>query len=887
MSKRQHSVFFVKYATILLTGSAAAWAFSTADVQAEPQGGKVIAGNASIIKESAVKTGIIQSTNKAIINWQSFGIKANEQVQFYQPSTGAIALNRVVGQDPSKILGRLNANGNVWLINRNGILFGKDARIDVNGLVATTNDIRNKDFLAGRYNFTIPGNPNAAVVNAGNITIGNQGLGAFVAPSVKNSGIITAKLGKVGLAAANGFTLDMYGDGLISLAVSDEVAKTAYDTKGNKLGSFVKNEGKINADGGLVLLTAKAARGVVNDVVNNTGVIEARSVSQRGGVIILGGGRNGTVRVSGRINASGKKHGQKGGKVHITGEKLALINGAKVDVSGSAGGGTLLLGGDYQGKGTVQTATYTYVEKGVSINADAINDGDGGKVIVWADEAARVYGTISAKGGKNSGNGGFVETSGLSYLDTSGDVDVSAVSGNGGTWLLDPASIIINNFGTSISSGGFFDPGNSQTTISAGSISTVLNRGSNVRIQTGPVGGTGFATITLNADILKTAGGTATLRLLAYDGIVLNARILSTSGKLNLIADADFDRKGAGDLIGNSASGYVIDTNGGDATFSGQRLFTGGKGIRTRGGDIQLDHKNFPQASFDNRFVIGSTTTPQGVYNLDAGSGIVTIISEQASGRDTVVLFDNAIRARSVIIRTSSLTIDNSSRRNGNPEIIYSQQLKVGPRGDLESRRISSTRTPTVEEDRVSVQIARVSATTSNVPANSTANTTPFINFANARQIRYGNYGGAKWTAGKFFNKPPEKNGKPLSRDAAMNLPGREAPVNELDYLFYLHDYAYSKAGEQSGSLFKEEARKNSADLKLVEDMINLYATDNTLTKKDKFFIVKAVAFFDSKIKTYNPYVTPVVAATLKNFGFYLQSPLIGVTRTIQTLLPR
>ncbi len=290
---------------------------------AGPQGGTVVAGSATIRQESPTKVGITQTSDRAAINWQSFNIGANEQVQFYQPSSSSVALNRVVGPDPSTILGRLTANGQVYLVNPNGILFGKGSQVDVAGLLATTHDIKNSDFMAGRNLFTIPGNPRASVINEGSIRIADTGIAALVAPSVANRGIIAARLSKVALASANGFTLDLYGDQLLSFLVNDEVAKTAYDVQGNQLTSFVENSGRIEAQGGHVLLTAKAAEGVVHSVINQSGVIEATTVGQDKGEIILQGGSHGEVKVSGTLDASAPNGGD-GGFIETSGAKVSI-----------------------------------------------------------------------------------------------------------------------------------------------------------------------------------------------------------------------------------------------------------------------------------------------------------------------------------------------------------------------------------------------------------------------------------------------------------------------------------------------------------------------------------------------------------------------------------
>lgn len=284
---------------------------------ANPVDGKVIAGNVTIQQESATKLGITQTSNKAIVDWKSFSIGANEHTQFYQPSASSVILNRVVGEDPSKILGRLTANGQVFLVNPNGIYFGKNAQIDVAGLVASTHNIRNEDFLAGNYNFSIPGKPGASVINEGTIRIADTGIAAFVAPSVANRGVIVARLGKVMLAAANGFTLDFTGDQLLTFLVSDEVAKTAFDIDGNQLTSFVESSGKIEAQGGYVLMTAKAAENAVHGVISHSGIIEATTVGQSKGEIILHAGK-GDLNVSGTLDASAPNGGN-GGFIETSG----------------------------------------------------------------------------------------------------------------------------------------------------------------------------------------------------------------------------------------------------------------------------------------------------------------------------------------------------------------------------------------------------------------------------------------------------------------------------------------------------------------------------------------------------------------------------------------
>ncbi len=259
---------------------------------AGPEGATVVGGSATIQGAGTSSVTINQTSSRAIINWNTFNIGVGETTTFNQPSSSSVVLNRVTGGlGPSEILGTLNANGIVFVINRDGILFGKGAVVNTAGFVATTHDIKNQDFMAGRYNFNIPGRPDASIVNQGTITAASGGFAALVAPGVRNSGTITATLGTVALGAANGFTLDLYGDRLITLAVNDQIAASVKDVAtGKPLKSLITNDGKIKANGGRVELTAAAARTVVDSVINTSGVIKANSIGTRNGMIVLSAG---------------------------------------------------------------------------------------------------------------------------------------------------------------------------------------------------------------------------------------------------------------------------------------------------------------------------------------------------------------------------------------------------------------------------------------------------------------------------------------------------------------------------------------------------------------------------------------------------------------------
>src|ERR1700722_19016548 len=439
---------------------------------ANPKGGQVVAGQASINygHEKSKTVTVTEWSQNAIINWNTFNIGFGETTRFIQPNSNAIVLNRVTGNmGPSQIYGTITANGRIFLVNPDGILFGLGSRVDAAGFLASTNDIRNHDFMRGHYNFNIPGRLDASIVNLGRITANNGGFAALVAPGVRNAGVITANLGHVALASGNGFTLDFYGDKLITLQVGEGVANQVIDVAtGQPLNALVENQGKLRADGGTVALTAAAARTVVDSVINNTGVIEANSVGTRNGMIVLGAATatkkpvdapTQNVVVAGTISAKGTKAGQKGGTIVITGESIALT-GAKINASGTAGGGTVLIGGDTGGghvnpaAANIPQAQLQHWPVGIgsmgsgaavsSINASATRNGDGGKVVVWSNGLTSVAGLIAASGGPLGGNGGFVETSGQSVNFGGHPVHTAAPNGHAGLWLVDPMNLVVD-----------------------------------------------------------------------------------------------------------------------------------------------------------------------------------------------------------------------------------------------------------------------------------------------------------------------------------------------------------------------------------------------------------------------------------------------------------
>src|SRR5215470_5757677 len=361
-------------------------------------GFQVQAGSATLSTPSSTKSVITQTTNKAILTWSAFGIPAGSTVQFIQPGASSIALNRVTGGNVSTIMGHLIANGQVWIVNPAGVFFGPGAQVDVAGLMATTSDIQNGDFLSGNYQFGIgSSNPNAGIVNQGTIRVSSGGSVVLSGAAVTNQGLIEAQLGSVVLAGAKTFTVDFQGDKLLSFQVTGAV-----DQRPANADALVSNSGTVTASGGTVLLTARAAKNVIDNVINSTGIVEATSAKAVNGEIILDGGDTGLVTVSGALDASGKSAGETGGTVKVLGNQVNLAAGANIDVSGDAGGGTALIGGNFHGAGPEANASVTVISANAAINADAISIGNGGNVAVWSEQYTDSFGTITARGGSLS-----------------------------------------------------------------------------------------------------------------------------------------------------------------------------------------------------------------------------------------------------------------------------------------------------------------------------------------------------------------------------------------------------------------------------------------------------------------------------------------------------
>lgn len=647
------------------------------DNNALPSNGQITAGSGRIDQSGNVLD-VTQNSQKLIATWDTFNIGRDATVNFHQPGASSVALNRVLSSDASQIFGQLNANGQVYLINPSGVLFGSSAAVNVGGLVASAGDITDNDFLDGRLQFDGKGAA-GAVINQGTIRAADGGTVALLGAQVRNEGSVIAKMGSVVLGGGEKITLDYDGDGLINLQV-DEAA----------LDASVLNQGLLQASGGTVIMSARTSDAMLSTVVNNEGVIEASSLQQRNGRILLDGGDSGVVASSGLIDVSGRNAGERGGEVTMTGEYVGLFDAARIDASGDIGGGSVLLGGDYQGSGSLQHASATHMGKDARIDADALSSGDGGKVILWATESTQFHGNISVIGGGETGKGGLVETS-AHALDVSGRVDLSAASGEGGTWLLDPYNINITSAASSgTSSESPFTPNaGGSSTLSSATLNASLSEGANIIVQTSSGAGTS-GDINVQDDVQ--AQGNASLTLIAHRNINMTGTSITHAdgATLNVSLLSNFNNSGNGSVALNNAS---IRTNGGDLTISGAvdpngsfastnvssgtGVFIRSSLIDTHGGDVTI------RGATSATLASGASATAMNISasTIDAGGGDISITALQASTSGTGDAFILHGGSSLLTEGTGAIDISADNLGSGNGTRIFSTGNTIAASG--------------------------------------------------------------------------------------------------------------------------------------------------------------------------------------------------------------
>ena len=556
---------------------------------------------------------IKQNSQVLGLNWNSFSIGVGNQVIFDQPSSTSVAINRVVGNNRSEIFGSIQANGQVFLLNPNGVLIARTAQIDTGAFVAAAAQDAKRNTNGS---WTVSGISNSEVINQGNIRANGQGGFVVLAGAqVSNEGSLQASSG-VALAAGESVSLALDNNQLLTVKVD-----------GAKLKALVQNKGIILADGGAVYLTASGRDTLLGTVVNNEGIIQARGVTNKAGRIILSG-MGGDVLNSGKLDVSGKTKGSKGGLVALNGNRVAVTGNAVIDASGVAGGGRVIIGGDQLGKAT-----------------DVIN--------VTLSDHTVIGPNVRIDIGSSEGNGGFVETSGH-QLSMQGTV-IGTSAGKAGQWLIDPNDVTIStNTTTNMSANPFTPTGTGAGTVNNSSIETALNSGTDVTITTA---GSGTATGNINwtsGDINKTSGGNATLTLVANASITLTGiNITASTGALNLNLAASQSTNGTLTLTNTT-----ITTNGGNLTGSGNNA--GGAGI-------SLSGTNIFSLGTGNGSLTGTSNTSSSLnivnttLNVSMATGSSFVMSGTSNSSTGLNLVNAVINLNSNAATAGSLSLIGSS----------------------------------------------------------------------------------------------------------------------------------------------------------------------------------------------------------------------------------
>jgi filamentous hemagglutinin family protein len=495
-----------------------------------PANPNVTSGSATFNQTTNQLT-INQATDKLITNWSSFNIGKDATVTFNQPSSLSSALNRVNSNDPSYIFGKLNANGQVILLNQSGVIFGNGAKFDAGSFIASTLNIKDTDFLNGRMVFEKDGVA-GSITNEGYLNAFAGGAVALIAPQIINNGTISAETGTAALLTGNKVTLSLNGNKLIKYTIDE-----------GTLNSYIENNGAIKVDEGVIILSAKTLDDLSKSVISNSGLIEAKGISTKGGKIIL------------------------------EGDDITLKSTSVVDASGNLGGGEVLIGGDYQGKNPdIRNAKTITAKEGSITKADAITEGDGGKIIFWSDELTNFYGNIFARGGSVSGDGGFVEVSSKGKLNYTGVTNTLAMYGKVGTLLLDPSYYYI----------GSSSPTVTDTDHSYLSITDLNTAISNSSVTLAAAG------IYFGSNLTWDGGGTTKTLTLDAPTTTLAANITASNGALNIDIGNGSASKNLYVLGGNR----TINSNNGTITLSGNIGSDGSSGLTLNSGTGATSIKN-------------------------------------------------------------------------------------------------------------------------------------------------------------------------------------------------------------------------------------------------------------------------------------------------------
>ena len=676
---------------------AAAFGAGSSGAFANPQGAKVVSGSATITNSGS--TLVIKNTPGAIINWQSFSIGAGETTNFIQQSVNSAILNRVVGVDPSVILGTLTSNGHVYLVNPNGVVFGKGAMVDAAGLVVSSLDITDQDFKNGTLRFV--GSDASGSISVAGVLRSSDGDVYLIAPNVTNSGSITAVNGSVTLAA--GQDVQILGNGLTDIAFNVQnkgnTALNLGQINGDAVGIFA---GTITQAGGVSATTATVAGGKVilsaaSDVTLAAGSITSANnpAGTAGAVTIQSATGNISVAPGASVSASGASGGMVtlqasagsdtvtgsvaatgtlglAGITEVLGSSVLINSGAVVDASGATGGGQIIVGGQSKFSNLLQSQTTT-VAQGANLIANATDNGNGGDVSVYGGQFMRMDGSISAQGGSAGGNGGFVETSG-DAVAISGAISAGARNrlGKAGGWLLDPDDVIIDN------TSGTSNPSH----VSATTITNSLDSGVNVTVATSTfTGGPAVSDfITVNSPINPTAfSGSPSLTLSAGGAININAPIsaigITAGGAFTLNLSANLD--GSTGAVSVTAPIYIP---GGSVNVFGSDFLN--STLITASNFSAITSSTFNNASGTIQAgAIANGTTNGGSVNVQSSGSVQSgnITADSSGGSSGTIAISSALG----VMINGNLSVDDvpggGAAGNGGTLTIIGSQISSSP----------------------------------------------------------------------------------------------------------------------------------------------------------------------------------------------------------------
>ena len=614
-------------------GAMVALASFAAHAQTLPSGGVAVHGGASFNTSQpnrlTVTTTNGAGSNHSAINWNSFSIGSGNTTNFVQPSSGSLSINRVVTNTPSQLFGTLSSNGKLVLVNQSGIAVGAGAVVDTAGFTASALAMSEADAVAGRLRFGGAGIGGLTV--DGNI-IARGGDVVLIAPNVD--------VAKTALVESQG--------GSVVLAAGQSVEVTGRGLEGITLYVQAPSDQAIN------LGTLKGdAVGIFAGTLRHSGMIQAVRADMEGGKVVLRAVGDSYVEGQGQINATSATG--KGGNVDVLGNRVALMGDASINVSGASGGGNVRVGGDYQGGNpNIQNANIAYFGPKATIKADATDTGNGGRVIVWADDTTRAHGSISARGGAQGGDGGFVEVSGHRSLNFQAQVNTLAPLGSAGTLLLDPSDLTINNTtnigGSTV--GAIFTAGAANSTLTWGTINTLLSSGG-LEVRTNQTGTGGSGNITVAAGTTLT--GTGFLNLVAHNDLIFNPGV-SVSGPGDYTLVAGWNNSG---LAVTPGTGNIIFSAGSSLSTPGNLFFNAGNSVS----------QNASSTITANRLGIGNTN-PQplpGGVNMP-GNNLVNILAVEMANptASSGLTFNNS---QSLTIGTAVFA--NGIVATGNPNPIF------------------------------------------------------------------------------------------------------------------------------------------------------------------------------------------------------------------------